>query len=138
MRIVSIWGMAMAVLLVSACATQPAAERSRQPTMDRWESLVRWSRYEALIDMIHPQWLDEHPVRPLEMRRLEQFRVTGYRVLRVIAKPDSRGVERHVRIRMYHKRSAYERVIEHRELWRWDEERERWFLHSGLPDPTRS
>lgn len=37
---------------------------------------------------------------------------------------------------MYNKHTARERVVEYIESWRWDEERERWMLHSGLPDVT--
>jgi hypothetical protein len=58
-------------------------------------------------------------------------------VRQVLAEPEGTGFERTVRIRMYHLHSAYERVVDHREVWRYDESLERWLLHSGLPDPRR-
>lgn len=125
----------LAVLLLAACASTNQAERQRQEALNRWESLVRWSEFHALADMIHPDWLAENPIPDLDLRRLEQFRVTQYRVRSVLTDPDGQGLERIVEIRLYHKHSAYERVIEHREVWRYDEDRERWLLHSGLPDP---
>lgn len=128
----------VAALIVAACAGGNQAQRERQQAMDQWQDMVRWSQYEGLADMIHPDWLDENPIRDLELRRLQQFRVTEYRVQRVLADPDGQRVERQVQIRLYHVHSARERVIQHREVWRYDEKRERWLLHSGLPDPRRT
>lgn len=128
----------MVSLLISACAGNSQAQREREQAMDRWRDMVRWSEYDGLVDMIHPDWLAENPIRSLEIQRLRQFRVSEYRVRQVISDPDGLGVERHVQIRLYHVHSARERVIEHREVWRYDEQLERWLLHSGLPDPRRS
>lgn len=122
-------------LILAACAGTGQAERERQQAMDRWESLIRWNEHDALVDMIHPDWLAENPIPELDLERLRQFRATQYRVRQVIADPDGLGVERHVEIRLYHVHSARERVIRHREVWRFDEDRGRWFMHSGLPDP---
>ncbi|MEE4295091.1 MAG: hypothetical protein V2J20_00560 [Wenzhouxiangella sp.] len=123
-------------LLLVACAGG-SAERDRTEVMDSWESLVRWSEYDALVDFLHPDYLADHPVTALEVDRLRQFRVTEYRVRRVMAEPDGLGLERTVMIRLYHLHSAHERIIDHREVWRYDEELETWLLHSGLPDPRR-
>lgn len=128
----------MVSLLIAACAGNSQAQREREQAMDRWRDMVRWSEYDGLVDMIHPDWLAENPIRSLEIQRLRQFRVSEYRVRQVISDPDGLGVERHVQIRLYHVHSARERVIEHREVWRYDEQRERWLLHSGLPDPRRT
>lgn len=126
------------VLLTIACAGPGQLERQRENAMDQWRSLVRWSEYDSLVDMIHPDWLADNPIRSIDLERLRQFRVTEYRVRRVVSEPDGQTLERQVRIRLYHVHSARERVIEHSEVWRYDEERERWFLHSGLPDPRQT
>lgn len=128
----------MVALMLAACAGGNQAQRERQQAMDRWQAMVRWSEYDGLVDMIHPEWLADNPIRNIELQRLRQFRVTEYRVRQVISDPDGLGVERHVQIRLYHVHSARERVIQHREVWRYDEKRERWLLHSGLPDPRRT
>jgi hypothetical protein len=122
------------VVMLTACAGGNA-ERDRAETMDSWESLVRWSEYDGLVDFIHPEYLAQHPIRALEVDRLRQFRVTEYRVRRVMAEADGLGLERTVAIRLYHIHTARERVIDHREVWRYDEDLESWLLHSGLPDP---
>ena len=135
MRVFTLVLFAMLVL-VTGCGTHQKHEE-RQDTMDRWEALVRWSEFDALVDMIHPDWLAENPVHPVDLDRLHQFRVTEYRVRQVLVDPDEQGLQRAVRIRMYHLHSARERVIDHREVWRYDEDLERWLLHSGLPDPRQ-
>ncbi|MEE4303276.1 MAG: hypothetical protein V2J19_03905 [Wenzhouxiangella sp.] len=126
------------VVLLAACAGGSQAQRERDQAMDLWQEMVRWSEYDGLVDMIHPDWLAENPIRSIELERLRQFRVTEYRVRQVISAPDEQRVERRVQIRLYHVHSARERVIQHREVWRYDETRDRWLLHSGLPDPSET
>ncbi len=125
------------LLLLTGCGMGQLQD-DRQEAMDRWEALVRWNEFDALVDMIHPEWLADNPVHPVDVDRLHQFRVTEYRVRQVLVDPDGMGFERSVRIRMYHVHSARERVVDYREVWRFDEELDRWLLHSGLPDPRRS
>ncbi len=128
--------MVLLIVLLTACAAGNA-ERTRAETMDSWESLVRWSEYDALVDFVHPDYLADHPVTSLEVDRLHQFRVTEYRVRRVMADPEGLELARTVMIRLYHIHSAQERVIDHHEVWRYDEDLESWLMHSGLPDPRR-
>lgn len=125
------------VLTLSACGSNPV-QRAGTETLDAWESLVRWSQFDALVDFIHPEHLQSHPVTQLDIDRLHQFRVTEYRVRQVLASTDGEALERTVRLRLYHVHSAQERVIDYREIWRWDSEMRAWLLHSGLPDPRRN
>jgi hypothetical protein len=128
----------VSIAILAACAGNQQAQRERQQAMDRWRDMVRWSEYDGLVDMIHPEWLAENPIGSLELQRLRQFRVTEYRVRQVVSEPDGLALERRAQIRLYHVHSARERVIQHREVWRYDQDRERWLLHSGLPDPRRN
>lgn len=126
---------ALTLLVLAACASSPS-NRERTEMMERWEVLVRWNQFDALIDFIHPEYLAEHPDVESDLDQLNQFRVTEYRVRRVTLAPDGESAERIARIRMYHQSSSRERVIDHRELWRYDEDLQAWLLHSGLPDPS--
>lgn len=125
------------ILALAACAGNQQ-KRERDSAVERWEEAVRWSQqYDVLLDYIHPDWLAENPVSALDINRLNQFRVTEYRVRQVVTDPDDLGFQRVVQIRLYHVHTRRERVIDHREVWRYDEDLERWLLHSGLPDPRR-
>ena len=126
----------VAVLILAACAGR-AVSNQQTDTLSAWENLVRWSEYDALIDFVHPEYLAANPITALDIDRLHQFRVTEYRVRQVLAEPDGLSLERTVRIRLYHVHSARERVVDHREVWRYDEDLEAWLLHSSLPDPRQ-
>lgn len=127
----------LCLLLASACGTSSSV-RERQAAMDRWEVLVRWNQFDNLVDFIHPDYLAENPVTNLDIDRLNQFRVTEYRVRQVLVSPDSDEVQRQARIRLYHVHTGRERVVDYREIWRLDEDLDVWLLHSGLPDPRRN
>lgn len=128
---------ALLIFGLAACAGNQV-QRSGTETMDAWESLVRWNQFDALIDFIHPDYLEANPISRLDLERLQQFRVAEYRVRQIIATPDGKNVDRIVRIRLFHLHSTRERVVDHREVWRYDPERRVWLLHSGLPDPRRT
>ncbi len=123
-------------VLLGACAGG-SVQNERTETLDTWESLVRWSQFDALVDFIHPDYLATNPVTGLDVERLHQFRVTEYRIRQVLVEPDGQSLERIARIRLYHVHSARERVVDHREDWRYDEDLGRWMLHAGLPDPRQ-
>ena len=121
--------------LLGACDTLNEKDKQRTETMDRYEAIVRWNQFDSMVDFMHPEWLAENPVTSLEIERLHQFRVSQYTVRQVLSDSDG-GVDRLVQLRMYNKHTAREKVVEYVESWRWDDERARWMLHSGLPDMT--
>ena len=129
---------ALAVSLLAGCPVTGSQEQRQTETLQRFEALVRWSQFDALVDFMHPDWLAENPVSQLDVDRLKQFQVSQYRVRQIVAIEDGSGVDRLVELRLYHIHTARERSVQYVESWRWDEDRERWMLHSGLPDVTRS
>lgn len=123
--------------LISACGTTSRAEREMVEAMDLWAAHVRWGEQDGLVDFIHPDYLAENPIREVDIARLGLFSVSRYRVRQHLEVPGEKGVDRLVEISMYHHGTAQERVVQYREVWRYDEDLKRWFLHSGLPDPSR-
>lgn len=128
---------ALAILLLAGCPVTGSQEQRQVETLQRYEALVRWNQFDALVDFMHPDWLVGHPIRQLDVDRLKQFQVSQYRVRQIVAIDDGSGMDRLVELRLYHVHTARERTIQYVESWRWDEERERWMLHSGLPDVTQ-
>ena len=128
---------ALLIVGVAACAGNQI-QRVGTETMDSWESHVRWSQFDALVDFIHPDYLETSPITQLDVDRLHQFRVTEYRVRQILSAADGLSVERVIRLRLFHLHTAQERVVDHREVWRYDPNLRAWLLHSGLPDPRRS
>jgi len=89
------------------------------------------------VDFLAPEYLEENPVSRLDVERLDLFRVTSYTVGQVAIAEDGLSLVQVVEIRLYNRTKAVERAIIDQQTWRYDEERERWYLHSGLPDVTR-
>lgn len=134
-RLIVIIGTLSVLGLLSACDRLSDKNKQRIETLQRYEAVVRWSQYDSMVDFMHPDWVADNPVTPLEVERLHQFRVSQYSLRQVLSTPDG-GVDRLIQLRLYNKHTARERVVEYVEAWRWDDERGRWMLHSGLPDPT--
>lgn len=125
----------LALLLAACGASKP--QKKFQETMDAYATLMRWNQFDSLVDFMHPEWLEENPVRELDLDRLYQHRITEYRVRQILSREDGMAVDRVIELRTYHLHTARAQTVQYVESWRWDEKRERWMLHSGLPDLTR-
>ena len=130
-------GIALASLtLLAACGN--SQEKAREAALKAFEAQVRWSEFAGLVDHMHPEYLRQNPINSIDMSRLRQYRVTGYQLKSRTVDSDGKRLRQVVELRLYNKNTAVERVIDHRQDWRWDEQRESWLLHSGLPDPSRA
>ncbi len=128
---------ALALLLVSACATTSNMDKARSEALEQYESMIRWSQWDAAVNFIAPEYLEINPITRLDLDRLRLFRVTAYTVRSTQLYDEGKTMTQGVEIRLFHKSQAVERAIMDEQLWRYDEEAEVWLLHSGLPDPTR-
>lgn len=125
------------LLLVACASTNSSLEKSRSETLKQYEALIRWSEWDGAVNYIAPDYLEENPISRLDLDRLRLFRVTSYIVRSTQLYDEGLTMTQAVEIKLFHKSQAVERAIMDEQIWRWDEEREAWLLHSGLPDPTR-
>lgn len=128
---------AAVALLVAACATTSGIDKSRADTLKQYEAMIRWSEWDGAINFLAPEYLEEHPISRLDLERLRLFRVTAYNVRSTQLYDDGLAMTQVVELRLFLKSQAVERTVMDQQIWRYDEESERWLLHSGLPDPTR-
>ncbi len=131
----SILVLGMATLL-SGCP-QTKEDKDLTDTLSKYETVVRWSQWDAAIDFVSRDYLEENPVTRLDLDRLRLFRVTQYAVRSAAPVDEGKGLIQVVEIRMFNKNQARERSIIDEQHWKFNEETKRWFLHSGLPDPTQ-
>jgi hypothetical protein len=124
------------VALLAACASNQA-EKSRSEAFKQYETIIRWSQWDAAADFIAPEYLEENPISRLDMDRLRLFRVTSYTIRSTGVYDEGMTARQVVEIKMFNTHQAMERTIIDEQEWRYDEERQRWYLHSGLPDPTK-
>ena len=125
----------IASLLVGCPKTKE--EKGLSETLEKYEVIVRWAQWDAAVDFISMEYQEENPITRLDMDRLRLFRVTQYVVRSAVPFDEGNGMVQVVEIRMFNKNQARERSIIDEQLWKFNEETERWQLHSGLPDPTQ-
>ena len=129
----------LTALLFIGCASSPSnLEKSRSEALKQYEALIRWSEWDGAVNHIAPEYLEENPISRLDLDRLRLFKVTAYTIRSTQVYDEGLTVTQAVEIRLFHKSQAVERSIMDQQVWRYDEERETWLLHSGLPDPTQS
>jgi len=125
----------LAVLMLAAC-TSNQVEKSKTETFEQYETMVRWSQWDAAADFISPEYLAEHPISRLEMDRLRLFRVTSYTLRSAAVFDEGLTVKQTVEIKMFNTQQAVERTIMQEQEWRYIESCKCWLLYSGMPDPT--
>ena len=126
------------VLMLASCASMEQGKNKLTGTLEGYKAAVRWGPWDSTLDFLAPEYLQANPVTELELNRLRLFKVTAYQERQVITDPEGNVVTQIVEMRLYNKRTAIEKTLIDRQLWKWDAERETWRLHSGLPDPTQA
>ena len=126
----------LALLMLAACTSNPV-DKSRGEAFKQYETIIRWSQWDAAADFISPEYLAEHPISRLDMDRLRLFKVTAYTLRSTNIMDEGLTALQTVEIKLFNSRQAVERTIIDEQEWRYNETAERWLLHSPLPDPTR-
>jgi len=125
----------LAILALAGCSTNQVDE-SRSEAFKQYETIIRWSQWDAAADFISLEYQEEHPITRLEMDRLRLFKVTAYTLRSTGVYDEGMTARQVVEIKMFNNTQGVERTIIDEQEWRYNEERKRWLLHSGLPDPT--
>lgn len=133
-KFISIWVLVMLVL--TACSSNQVS-KSRGEAFKQYETIIRWSQWDAAADFIAPEYMAEHPISRLDLDRLRLFKVTAYTVRSTGVFDEGMTARQQVEIKMFNANQAVERTILDEQEWRYDKESKRWLLHSGLPDPTK-
>lgn len=124
-------------VLLTACP-QTKQEDDLSDTLLQYDTVVRWAQWDAAVDFVAPEYLEENPITRLDLDRLRLFRVTQYVVRSANRIDDGNGLIQVVEIKMFNKNQARERTVIDEQYWKYDPVIQRWQLHSGLPDPTQS
>lgn len=128
--------LSLTVVTLASC-TPSNVDKTRSEAFKQYETIIRWSQWDAAVDFLSPDYLVEHPITRLDMDRLRLFKVTSYTLRSAAILDEGMTARQVVEIKMFNTHQAVERTIMDEQEWRYDEERQRWLLHSGLPDPTR-
>jgi hypothetical protein len=96
---------------------------------DGYRDSLRWGYYAAALDFLHPDARGD-----IDLEALENVRVTSIEEVRPGVITPEKRVERLVRIDYVLEDEQRLKHVLERQDWRWDEPRQAWWLHSGLPD----
>jgi len=123
--------------LLSACP-QTKEQKGLSDTLQQYETIIRWAQWDAAVDFVSEEYLQEEPITRLDLDRLRLFRVTQYTTRSATPVDEGKGLIQIVEVRMFNKNQARERSIIDEQYWKYNETTERWQLHSGLPDPRKA
>ena len=127
----------LAVLVLASCSSNQV-DKSRGEAFKQYETIIRWSQWDAAADFIAPEYMEEHPISRLDMDRLRLFKVTSYTVRSAAVFDEGMTARQEVEIKLFNANQAVERTIIDQQEWRYNEEAKRWLLHSGLPGPNQA
>lgn len=97
-------------------------------TLNAYASAIRWGAFEKAASFMDPTDSER-----LDEAWLSDIQVTGYDQQYRKDQGEGNIVEQTVEIRYLHKSTNVEKILTDHQLWRWNEERGKLYLRSGLP-----
>ena len=128
--------LALAALLCAGCATDQR-NQALITTLNAYASTLRWGDFQSAAQFVDPKVREANPLTALDLARFEQVRVTGYDEGGGPVPDGENQVRQVVQIGLVNINTQSERTVIDRQTWRYDPEKKRWWLTSGLPDITR-
>ncbi len=115
-------------LLLGSCAGNSEKSSSFEKTMRTYEQVIRWGDLEKTNDFLR----EPAKFSAARHEKLKKIQVIGYRVLsRTMTR---KGMEQVVEIKYTKDASVVVRTITDVQEWNYDEDAERWYLASKVPD----
>jgi hypothetical protein len=135
-RIIAIGSVALAALLLAGCAADRRSKTLTE-TLLAYANAVRWVGFPSAQQFVDPDVVKQHPLSSLDMARYQQVRVSDYDEGNGPVPAGENEVHQVVKISLINRHTQSERTIIDRQTWRYDPEKKRWWLESGLPDITQ-
>lgn len=125
--------LALLVALLAACSSGAGSKPDAlERTLYDYSGAIRWNNFEVAWDMVDPKVREAKPLSDFELERLKQVQITNYNLVASVTLPDGR-IAREVELGVVNRHTQAERVVRVREIWRYDEEAQRWWQTEGLP-----
>lgn len=120
--------------LLTACASMSPEAEALHRAQYAWSGAIRWGDFTGARHLVDPEYIEQHPITDLELRRYEQIEISYYRDQGASSNLDAGTAVRNIEIGVVNRHDMTERVVDYRESWRYDEEADSWWVTSGLPD----
>jgi len=124
--------LALVALLVAGCGQKATRDRSLDLTQKSYGKLIRWNEFERALKFLDPETTGSLTPKGVEWERYSQIKISGYQDAPPVAETDG-TVLTVVKIELYNIHTLKERTVIDRQIWRYDEKAENWFLTTGLP-----
>ncbi|MBK1719031.1 hypothetical protein CKO27_15515 [Thiocystis violacea] len=103
---------------------------SLQNATNGYQTALRWGYYENAYAFIDPRQRQDKPMPA----SLEGLRLTGYDVIQpLVLKQDENQAAQIVEIEYLYEDRQIVKKLKDRQVWRYDLEKKKWWLESGLP-----
>jgi len=122
---------ALLVAAIGGCGAVKKDKRAvtLQTATNGYQSALRWGYYETAYGFVTPEIRDKTPTPPIK----EGLHLTGYDVIRSPVMTDEKNAVQMVAIDyLYDDQQVVKRLMD-RQLWRWDDKKQNWWLMTGLP-----
>ena len=134
MRGTRMWLAVLVLMALAACASGGSQMTALERAQYDWSAAIRWGNFEGAWTLVEPAYRDAHPISAIEFERYKQVQVSGYTDLATQVAPDGLNARREIQVGVINKHTMTERSIRYTETWRYDAEKETWWITSGLPD----
>jgi hypothetical protein len=114
-------------LALASCSADRKLTRA-EDTLKLYAQQIRWSMFDGATQLID---LEKHP--EVDPTPLKNIRVVAYNPVMRMDDMESNTILQSVAISYYDDRTARQRDITDRQIWRYDEKKKRWRLDGGLP-----
>lgn len=132
-RIVGLILLSTGLLLLSGCATDRRSDALAH-TMIAYANAVRWDGFEVAEQFVDPKVREAHPITDLDRERFKQVQVSDYDDGNGPVPAGENQVRQTVQISLTNVHSQAVRTVVDHQLWRYDPDKNHWWLESGLPD----
>jgi hypothetical protein len=133
MRRIALLLLALTISLLAGCAADVRSD-SLNHTMNAYASAVRWGDWPGARGFVDKDYAADHPMSAVEESRLGQLRVTGYDEGSGPRPDGDNEVVQTVSINVVNINTQSERTVVDHQRWRYDAEKHKWWLMTGLPD----
>lgn len=134
MRLIRAVLLVVCACVLVACASMSTRNNDLDQAQYDWSTAIRWGQFAGAQKMVDPEVLKARAMTPLELQRYSQVRVSSYRDLGSQADLEAGTASREVQVGVVNVHTLAERLVMHRETWRYDAQGKRWWNTSGLPD----
>ncbi|MBK1702049.1 hypothetical protein CKO22_14355 [Thiococcus pfennigii] len=119
------------VLVLTGCGQiqRDKQDMALESTLSGYRAALRWGYYETAWGYLHPELREA----PLEADWVERVRVVGYDVVQDPVMADETTATQVVQIDYVDEEVQRMHSLADRQVWRYDPDGRRWWLHSGLP-----